>query len=441
MNEKQAPGISPTPSPPPAATRRKGHLRCGFSTGTAVTAAARAALRLLLTGDAPTVVAVRLPAGYYLPVSIRENRIFQGIAVASAIKDGGDDPDVTHNAELRASVRLFRIPRAARDPGAPPSSLRSPDEWKESPGIRIIGGEGVGIATKAGLPIGIGEPAVNPAPRGMLLQNLTEEMLSQGSSTPRCGWEPGDATPRKSKDIPRPNVFLPFTTDDRILTDILIEVEIQVPRGAELAVRTLNPRLGIVDGISILGTTGLVRPFSHKAYEETIQAALSVAVSNGCKEVVLSTGGKSERLAQAMLKMPRSESFVQIADFFAFALGEARKMGFEKVVLSAFFGKVVKMAQGHPYTHAHTTPLDLSPLAGVAREAGFDALFCRDLASANTARHALELLLAEGAAGVIRTVAERAMEEACRFGGHSFSTRLLLFDYDGSFLVDLERPC
>lgn len=401
-------------------------------------------MRLLLTGEAPTVIAVRLPVGYYLPVSIRESRILHGVAAASVIKDGGDDPDVTHNAQLRASVRLFRIPRTVRDAGMPRSCSRSPDEpeeSEESPGIRIIGGEGVGAATKSGLPVCIGEPAVNPTPRDMLLQNLTEEILSCGNSTPYCGWEPGDATQESPRSIARPRVFLPFTADDKILSNILVEVEIQVPRGAELALRTLNPRLGIVGGISILGTTGLVRPFSHKAYEETIQVALSVAASNGCREVVLSTGGKSERLAQGLLKTHRSESLVQIADFFAFALGETRTMGFEKVVLSAFFGKVVKMAQGLPYTHAHTTPLDLNPLAGIAREAGFDTPFCRDLASANTARHALGLLLARGAAGVVQTVAKGAVEEAARFGGHALSIRLLLFDYDGSLLVDLERPC
>ena len=434
MSEKAAAGPCPAPSPPPGARSGKGRLRCGFSTGTAATAAARAALRLLLAGVSPTAVAVRLPIGYYLPVPIRDAFIAQGNATARVIKDGGDDPDVTHNAEIHARVRLIRLPGAARGPDeTPPGGLAS--------GIRIIGGEGVGTATKSGLPVRIGEPAVNPVPREMLLQNLAEEFLARVNHLPYPPPGPGETRTGECLESCRPAVFLPFPSGLGLPPDLVIEIEIRVPRGIELAARTLNPRLGIVGGISILGTTGIVRPFSHKAYQETIQAAMSVAAAGGSREVLLSTGGKSERLARNLLGSPRPESLVQIADFFAFALGECRKMGFEKVVLSAFFGKVVKMAQGHPYTHAHTTPLDLSPLARIAREAGCDGPFCERIASANTARHALDLLLARGALQVVGTVAAQAAAAAARLGGCSFPVRLLLFDYDGSLLVDLERSC
>lgn len=431
------------PAPTPAPVRKHGgrRLRSGFSTGTAATAAARAALKLLLTGSAPAVVAVRLPSGDCLPVSIRESRLSHGIATAVTIKDAGDDPDVTHGAELRASLRLIPLRRSVVVPAAHPSRPNPTNSPAEAGGIRIVAGEGVGRATKPGLPIRVGEPAVNPTPRRMLLQNLMEEFLSSGSPLPKSGVESGSSAADCAGTPSRPHVFLPFPPGDEILSKVLIEVEIEVPRGAELALRTLNPRLGIVGGISILGTTGLVKPFSHEAYEETIQAALSVAAASGCRQVVLSTGGKSERLAGSILGSPPPESFVQIADFFAFALGETRKMAFQRVVLSAFFGKVVKMAQGLPYTHAHTTPLDLNPVARIAREAGFGKTFCRELASANTARHALELLLAQGASGVVRAVAEQAAGEAARFGGYGPSIRLLLFDYDGSLLVDLERSC
>ena len=145
--------------------------------------------------------------------------------------------------------------------------------------------------------------------------------------------------------------------------DLSILVEIEVPRGEELARHTLNPRLGILGGISILGTTGIVKPFSNEAYEQTIQAALSVAASSACGTVVLSTGGKSERFARDLFQELPPEAFVQIADFFSFAVKEARRFGFTRIIHSLFFGKAIKMAQGHPYTHAHSVPLDLDFLA------------------------------------------------------------------------------
>lgn len=421
-----------SPAKAPAAARKK--LRCGFSTGTAVTAAARAALRRLLTGISPEAVAVRLAAGYFLPVSVAEIALQDGAVRASVIKDGGDDPDATHKAELRATVSCFRCV-----PGEIAGEIE-PERPEKSPcrtaGIRVFAGEGVGVATKAGLPVKIGEPAINPTPREMLAINLTEELLQaenlQAGLQPEC---------MESSRSAGPSVFLPFTASDERLADVCIQVKIEVPRGAELARRTLNPRLGILGGISILGTTGIVRPFSHKAYEETIQAALSVAASSGCREIILSTGGKSERFARDILTGFPPESCVQFADFFAFALHETRRMNFKKAVLAAFFGKVVKMAQGHRYTHAHEIPLDLNPLAQLAEGMGHEKDFCRELASANTARHALELLLPVGGADVIRATALQALEQAATITEEALDLRLLLFDYDGTLLNDLERPC
>jgi cobalt-precorrin-5B (C1)-methyltransferase len=443
----------------------KEKLRIGFSTGTAATAAARAALRHLLTGEAPQYVAVRLPIGIFLPVLISENRLTEDGASASVIKDGGDDPDVTHKAEIQASVRcLFAGPAsnppetaagsAALTHGAsaaaitrhehlPPLS-RGEDERSPAggflanslrPGICMVAGEGIGIATKPGLPIGIGEPAVNPVPRMMLTENLTEEISHRGwnESLSGCFSKPYTA-------LVKPHVFFPWNHPKGWLNRIRLEVTIRAPRGLELARHTLNPRLGIVGGISILGTTGLVKPFSHEAYKETIQAELSVAAATGCRSIVLSTGGKSERFARQVLKDWPEEAFVQIADFFAFALDEARQTGFEKVVLSVFFGKAVKMAQGHRYTHAHHVPLDLGPVAEQARKAGYPPGFCRDLAGANTAREVLDLLLANRAEDLIRTVAQDVLKQASRLVRDSLEMRLLLFGYDGSLLLDLEGP-
>jgi cobalt-precorrin-5B (C1)-methyltransferase len=401
--------------------RVRGKLRCGFSTGTAGTAAARAALRHLITGEASPCVAVRLPMGFFLPVLISGSHLTDEGAWASVIKDGGDDPDVTHHAEIQALVKRLPVNCVKMQTKA---SL-----------IRLVAGDGVGVVTKPGLPVGIGEPAVNPVPRMMLVENLTEELL-QWDLEKLCLAESANCCVAPEK----PHVFLPFSRYADLPDEVMLEVEIRAPRGQELARHTLNPRLGIIGGISILGTTGIVRPFSHEAYKETIQAELSVAASNGCNAIVLSTGGKSERFARRLLKNWPEEAFIQIADFFAFALEEARQKGFEGVVLSVFFGKAVKMAQGHPYTHAHTVPLDLAPLAGQARAAGYPPAFCAELAGANTAREALDLLLANRADDLVRTVVRGVLEQSSRIIGSSMTVRLFLFDYEGSLLLDLEGP-
>lgn len=401
--------------------RVRGKLRCGFSTGTAATAAARAALRHVITGEASRCVAVRLPMGFFLPVLVSGSHLTDDGAWASVIKDGGDDPDVTHHAEIQALVKWV-----------PAKCVKAEVDF---PVICLVAGEGVGIVTKPGLPVRIGEPAVNPVPRMMLAENLTEELLL---------WDLKKLCLAESANwnVPpgKPHVFLPFSRSADLLDEIMLEVEIKVPRGVELARYTLNPRLGIIGGISILGTTGIVKPFSHEAYKETIQAELSVAASNGCTTIVLSTGGKSERFARRLLNDWPEEAFIQIADFFAFALEEARLKGFERVVLSLFFGKAVKMAEGHPYTHAHTVPLDLAPLAGQARAAGYPPAFCTELAGANTAREALDLLLANRADDLIRTIALGVLGQSSRIIGNSMTVRVFLFDYEGSLLLDLEGP-
>lgn len=412
--------------------RSKRRLRKGFSTGTAVTAAARAALRFLMTGEPPKVVAVRLPLGYYLPVDILSTQPDGTGACARVIKDGGDDPDVTHKAEFRALVHCI----------APGGATHAERRERYSPflraglgpGICVVAGEGVGIVTKAGLPVKIGEPAINPVPRHMLSENLTEEFL-------RARQEGMPAAPLSVPCLrdERPRAFIPFQEGFPRKHAIALLVEIGVPGGEALARKTLNPRLGIVGGISILGTTGLVKPFSHEAYEETIHAALSVAAAAGCGEVVLSTGGKSEQYARRLLVELPEEAFVQVADFFAYAVGEARRMGFKAIVHSVFFGKVLKMGQGHPYTHAHRVPLDLQPLAEWARENGHDTNFCAELSSANTARHALELLMARGYMDVVREAAAWALQSSRRFAGEVMSIRVLLFDYDGSPLADVRN--
>jgi cobalt-precorrin-5B (C1)-methyltransferase len=405
---------------------RTRQLKTGFSTGTAMVAAARAALRRLLTGDATPVVAVWMPGGLYYPVVIQECRLESGAVDASVQKDGGDDPDVTHKAVIRVQLRFAR-PVVG---GAEKGGSDFPDA-----GIYLVGGNGVGKVTKPGLPVAVGEPAINPVPRQMLVTNLAQELTRHSDRLAELEPAPAPATTSQAK------VHLAWPEASEAWTgSTVLEIVVSVPQGRSLAGRTLNPRLGIVDGISILGTTGLVKPFSHQAYEETIAAALDVAAANGCRGVVLSTGGKSEKAAQKLLTDWPPEAFVQIADFFSFAVARSARMGFKQIVHSVFFGKAVKMAEGHPYTHAHRVPLALGPVVNAAHRFGHPKALCDQLAAANTARHALQLLLSHGCHEVITEVALQAAIQSRHITGRQLPVRLLLFDFDTRLLADVSVP-
>lgn len=416
--------------------KRRKRLRKGFSTGTAATAAAQAALRFLLTGAVSRHVSVRLPAGYFLPVPIDRIEQEGRGAVAFVIKDGGDDPDVTHKGEIAAAVDLDCFQGALEETNSSPCCAETRVRAFQSlSGVVLRGGPGVGHVTKRGLPVPPGEPAINPVPRGMMAENLYEELLRVN-----LPWGRGQKGSMGPQALDKASVFLPFPSNGFLPGDhcLRVNVEVRVPKGEEMALRTLNPRLGVKGGISILGTTGLVKPFSHKAYEETIEAGLSVAAAAGCHSVVLSTGGKSEKFARELLAHLPVECFVEIADFFAFGVQESVRVGFRRIVHSVFFGKAVKMAQGHPYTHAHRVALDLEPLSRLVLEKGHEKDFSRKIAQCNTARHALELIQERSALNVVEDVAREARDRSRHFAGHGTEVRVLLFDYGGLLLADTE---
>lgn len=400
-----------------------------------MTAAAIAALRRMLDGGSCAAVAVRLPDDCFIPVAVHQCIPTEDGVEVSVIKDGGDDPDVTHKAEIGVKLRVLRshagLPGCPQQPQgtAPPAAAY----------VFLYRGSGVGRVTKQGLPVVVGEPAINPIPRQMLSRNMTEELLRRDSSEARraLAIRLRDVATSSQQNTSEPPVVLTLTGLAEEFSGLVLAVKVWVKDGEKLAAKTLNSRLGIVGGISILGTTGLVKPFSHQAYEETIQSALSVAASNGCRQLVLSTGGKSERRAMQVCPDLPAEAFVQIADFYAFSLREAQKVGALSVVHSVFFGKLVKMALSHDYTHAHKTSLDLNLVSQLARNSGRDDLLCRQLAEANTARHAFELLRAEDALDVIHAVAALAVKNSVRLTANQMTIRVLLFDYDGALVLDL----
>jgi cobalt-precorrin-5B (C1)-methyltransferase len=347
------------------------NLRVGFSTGTAATAAAVGAAFFLEKGYSPEEVEVTLPKGQKLTIAVEGiSREGDGIR-AVVIKDAGDDPDVTNKA--RVGVVLTTT---------------------AEPGLSIAGGPGVGRLTKPGLVLPPGEWAINPGPRKMLTANLAPWLKPEG---------PG------------------------------LKVEVFIEKGEILAEKTLNPRLGIVGGLSVLGTTGLVKPFSNSAYIATIDSAMSIAKAQGLDEIVLTTGGRSEGFGRAERPDLPEEAFVQIADFFGGGLKLAAKHGFATIGLAVFFGKAVKQAQGAHYTHAHKNDMDLNPLAGWFPRLSDEIK--KELTTANTALAALEILRATGNLDLVPVVARKVLESARVFAGPGPATWVRLFDFDGTVLA------
>ncbi len=364
-------------------TTRRGKLRTGFTTGTAAAAATKGALKCLLEKHRPEWVAVQLLNGQTLRIPIHTcEKVNDRSAVCTVIKDAGDDPDVTNGAEIGARVSLLAIPSARAAAGS----------------VIIKGGRGVGRVTKPGLEVPPGEPAINSGPRRMITQAAREIMQKHAIDQP-------------------------------------LQVDVFVPAGEELARKTLNARLGILGGISILGTTGVVTPMSHAAYTATIQSALSVARACGQERVVLTTGRRSERFAQYLWPSLPEEAFVQIGDFFKFSLETAAGMMFKKLSLVVFFGKAVKMSQGIPHTHAAKSSMSLSKLSQWVREACGQTELAIAVESANTARQAFDIVRM-GCPGVIERVGQEVIVAARNFCDMKIQVQSIILDFEGRIVFD-----
>jgi len=317
------------------------HLREGFTTGSAAAAAAKAATIFALMAETGAAVptSVDVPPPSSAPASqprlvIPIADVFdEGMSVrAVVIKDGGDDPDATHGARIEAVVTV------------------DPAFSGVGPHVLIDGGPGVGRVTLPGLPVPVGKAAINPGPEGQIRAAVLE------------------ALPEYFKGI--------------------VLVLIEVPEGERIAQHTLNPRLGIVGGISILGTGGIVRPYSHAAWAAAVSQSLDVARAQGHKLCVCTTGRRTERFFMARNPAVPEVCCVQAADHFAHALAEAAAKGFTTVVWSVFFGKLVKQAQGFASTHARAAELNFSLLAEWAGQAGATGSAVKAVALANTAMEA-----------------------------------------------------
>ena len=346
-------------------------LRRGWTTGTCATAAAKAAYTALLTGAFPDPVEVSLPRGGRVSFSLALTRADAAAPSAGVIKDAGDDPDVTHGALVVATVRA-----------APPGS-----------GVVFRAGAGVGTVTRPGLALAPGEPAINPVPRQMIRAAIAEVAAATGSA--------GD-----------------------------VEVEIAIPGGEELAARTLNGRLGIVGGLSILGTTGIVIPYSCAAWIASIRQGIDVARAAGLAHIAGSTGASSEAAVRKLYDLPEI-ALIDMGDFVGGMLKYVRAHPLPRVTVAGGVAKMTKLAQGLLDLHSGRGSVDLAALAKFAAAAGASAALQARVTASNTAAEAFAHAQAEGIA-LGDAVAQAARKVAAAVvEGREIAIDTVLFDRDG----------
>ncbi|MEU1686807.1 cobalt-precorrin-5B (C(1))-methyltransferase [Micromonospora sp. NPDC005707] len=363
------------PDLPRTAKVRPTALRTGWTTGACATAATKAALTALVTGEPQRQVEIGLPAGRRVTFAVARCDLERARrAEAVVVKDAGDDPDVTHGAELTATVT-----------------------WRDEPGLRLDGGPGVGTVTRPGLGLAVGGPAINETPRRMIGQAVAEVVD---------------------------------------LDETGVRVVISVPRGEMMARKTTNRRLGILGGISILGTTGIVRPFSTASWRASVVQAVHVMAAQGERTVVLCTGGRTERAARALLPELPEVCFVEVGDFTGAAVTAAVGDGMTGVVFVGMAGKLAKLAAGILMTHYTRSKVDLSLLGAITAEAGGDPDLVAAVTAANTGRHAYELWADAGLLGPAGDLlCHRVRQVLRRFAGHAVSVDVAMVDFAGARVV------
>jgi cobalt-precorrin-5B (C1)-methyltransferase len=367
----------------PGARRPAGPLRRGWTTGTCAAAAARCAFQALLTGSFPATVSVRLPKGerpVFVPV---QTALTPLRARAGIVKDAGDDPDITHGATIIAEVAF-----------APTGA-----------GIRFQAGPGVGTVTRPGLPLSPGEPAINPGPRRII--TLALEDCAQELDAP-----------------PHPD----------------LDVTISIPGGAELAAKTLNSRLGIIGGLSILGTTGVVIPYSCASWIHSIHRGIDVARAAGLTHIAAATGSTSEAAVRALYGLPE-EALLDMGDFVGGTLKYLRRHPVARLTLAGGFAKMAKLAQGHLDLHSGASRVELAGLAQILADLGADeevAAAAKNAAGAGEVLAIAASLGTEFAAALTRRIAQRARDVALAQLAGQTALDVAIFDRQGRLAARAE---
>ncbi|MGQ0773317.1 MAG: cobalt-precorrin-5B (C(1))-methyltransferase [Pseudonocardiales bacterium] len=368
------------PDLPRTAKVRPVALRTGFTTGACSAAAAKAAVTALSHGTAQSHVDIPFPSGDRHTFTVHALHMQNGTATAVVVKDAGDDPDVTHGAHLTATVA-----------------------WRSDGEVVLHGGDGVGVVTRAGLGLPVGEPAINPVPRQMITTAVREATGEQG-----------------------------------------VDVTISVPGGERMARKTTNRRLGIEGGISILGTTGIVRPFSTASWRASVEQAVSVMAAQQVPMMVLATGGRTERGAMRLLPDLPPVAFVEVGDFTGAALRRAVEHGLTAVVFVGMIGKLTKLASGLLMTHYTRSKVDTGLLAEITAAHGACPDNVAEIRSAVTARRAYEVW---EATGLLRPcgdeVCARVADTLRRFSaeaGRELAARVAMVDFTGQRVVAATEP-
>jgi cobalt-precorrin-5B (C1)-methyltransferase len=352
----------------------KEKLLTGFTTGTASAAASKAAILAIINQKKIESVEVTLPKGDSIPIKIYNCEFGESKAKCSVIKDAGDDPDVTHGAEIVVELSLT-------------SNVNQ---------IEIDGGKGVGVVTKPGLGLEINKAAINPIPKKMIKGNVTEV----------------------AKETLQKNG---------------INIIISVPKGKELALKTDNPRLGIVGGISILGTSGIVIPYSTASFAAAVRQNLDVSLAMGNDTVVLATGGRSEEFAKKIVDLPE-HSFVQMGDFAGYTIQQCAKKKIKKAYVVGFIGKLAKMAAGVKQTHVKGSKVDMNLLAEIAEKCNADLEIISQIRKANTARHVQDIVMEHNVEGFFDKICDLVYKHMRNHSEEKVSIDVILFDFDGKVL-------
>ena len=353
----------------------KVELKTGYTTGSSATAAAKAAFLSIINQKKIQNVNIILPRRSFLQIPVESCEFEYEKAKCTVIKNGGDDPDVTHGAEIIVELSFT-------------------DKVNE---IEIDGGEGVGIVTKQGLGLEIGKPAINPVPKKMINENLRE-------------------------------------SGKEILEKKGIRIIISVPKGRELAPKTDNPRLGIKDGISILGTSGIVIPFSTASYAASIRQNLDVAIAAGNETVVLTTGGRSEEYAKKIVDLP-IHCFVQMGDFSGYTIQQCGRKNIRKAYVVGFIGKLAKMAAGVKQTHVKGSKVDMNFLSELAKKANANEKVIASIKKANTARHVSEIIKENNISGFFELICGETYKHMRKHSEEKVPIDVILFDFEGEILA------
>lgn len=351
-------------------------MRTGYTTGANATAAAAAATRALFTQQPQNEVTIRLPLGQDVTFTLHSCELTPEWARCSTIKDGGDDPDATHGAEIVATVR-----------------------WGDRPGLVIDRGVGVGLVTRPGLGLEVGTPAINPVPRQMMAEHV---IAIAGAD---------------------------------LIRERGLHVEISVPKGEEIARKTMNARLGILGGISILGTTGIVVPYSTAAYRASVVQGMDVALGQGCDHLVLTTGGRSEKYAMQILSHLPEVAFIQMGEFMGFSLrAAADRPQIKRISMFGMIGKFSKAAQGKFHLHVAASQVDTGFLAGMVAECGGPPDLVQAVKQANTARHVQEMCLERGMTEVFTRLCEYVAVASREYARAAYRIEVCMTDFAGQVL-------